>query len=146
MNLKLTMSAEPKVLAQVLIILAENHHRIDRPNAEMQELIDEFNRKPDTKADAPKPKEAQKATTKAVSKTEASVKAEEPAFISENSEESTEDKKPVSLETIRIAVQEKAMAGHKTAIIALLKSFGAETVPKLKKDDYPSFYTKVCAL
>lgn len=140
MDFKVTMTADARELANALIVLSENIGRIktDTP------VLDGLNQ--DTPAPAPKPKKE-----KAASQVEKSA----PGVASEP-EEAPEDtpgeaKKEngagaIDMEVLREMVQAKSKAGHKTAIVALLKEYKVKTIPDLDPSQFAEFYQKVSAL
>ncbi len=56
------------------------------------------------------------------------------------------DNVDVTLETVRKASEEKAKAGKRTEVKALVASFGVPNITAIKKEDYPKFLTAVNAL
>lgn len=71
--------------------------------------------------------------------------------VKEAAKETKETKEPVkeaaqnapTLEAIRMVVKEKAKAGHRAALLAILKQFGAATVPDLKPEDYENAFNLI---
>lgn len=144
MDFKVTLTANARELANALIVLDENIHRIktDAP------VLDQLSR---TAAPLPEPakndkpvKHQKKAATPVPAPTDFPVDDDAP----EGDDEAQAEDVPaaVDLETLRELVQAKSKAGYKTAIVALLKKFKVKTIPDLDASQYADFYQKVNAL
>lgn len=129
MDFKVTMQANARELANALIVLDENLHRIKTDEPVIDKLVN------------PKPESAAKPQTAKPAKVA-------PKEVVEEEPEAEEEKAPASdidLETIRKMVIAKT-GDHKPEIAALLKTFKAKTLPDLATSDYASFYEQLSAL
>jgi len=148
MNFTLTITASPELLEAINRIAGAVSFPV--PTTELvaisapamaeagaQELLDTY-------------KTAEKTTATRTRKTKEVVKEEEtpeaPEEVKDEFKEANTSDEPVTIETVRAAVQEKAAGGKRDEVKALLTKYKVARVTDLVESDYSAFLKEVTAI
>lgn len=134
------MGTKPTIPATTVVQAVQSAPKTN--DADIQALVDRTEAK--AKAD-PKPTAAtteQPAASQPTAEAETAAAPEKKAELSDNQA----DAPKLEYKDVQKAVVEAVKAGHRTAVVALLKEFGVDHAEKLKAEQWPDAHAKLTAL